>query len=131
MITAIIGIGRLVLRSKSPKVLHNMTADNKTQTDSGLIAIKIRTILDLKKVIGSREVTLLIPPATTLKALLRIMVKKWGQELATRLCEPDSLAPRPYIRLMVNGRDIAFLNRLETELREGDEVLILPPVSGG
>jgi molybdopterin converting factor small subunit len=32
---------------------------------------------------------------------------------------------------MVNGRDIAFLHRLKTELQEGDEVLILPPVAGG
>ena len=108
-----------------------MTNKDKNQKDAGLISIKIRTILDFKKVIGSREITLLVPPATTLKALLRIMIKKWGRELATRLCERDSNKPLPYIRLMVNGRDIAFLNRLETELREGDEVLILPPVSGG
>ena len=108
-----------------------MTAKNKNQKDTGLITIKIRSILDIKKVIGSREVTLQIPPATTLEALLEIMIKRWGKELAARLCEPDSLAPRPYIRLMVNGRDIAFLNRLETVLKEGDEVLILPPVSGG
>jgi molybdopterin synthase sulfur carrier subunit len=91
----------------------------------------VRTILDLKKIIGSGEVTLLIPSATTLKALLGIMVEKWGQELSNRICEPDTIRPLPYIRLMVNGRDIAFLNRLETELKEGDEVLILPPVSGG
>lgn len=108
-----------------------MTAKDKNQRDSGLIAIKIRTILDLKKVIGSGEVTLLIPPATSLKALLGIMIEKWGHELAARICEPDAIRPLPYIRLMVNGRDIAFLNRLETELQEGDEVLILPPVSGG
>jgi len=108
-----------------------MTDKDKNQKDSGLISIKIRTILDLKKAIGSREVTLLIPPATTLQALLDIMVEKWGKQLATRLCEPDSTRPLPHIRLMVNGRDIAFLNRLDTELQEGDEVLILPPVSGG
>jgi molybdopterin synthase sulfur carrier subunit len=108
-----------------------MIAKDKNQKDSGLITIKIRTILDLKKAIGSGEVTLQVPPATTLQALLGIMVKKWGKRLSTRLCEPDSIRPLPYIRLMVNGRDIAFLNRLETELQQGDEVLILPPVSGG
>ena len=108
-----------------------MTAENQNRTDSDLIEIKVRTILDLKKAIGSGEVTLMIPPATTLQELLGIMVKKWGKKLAKRICEPDSLRPLPYIRLMVNGRDIAFLNRLETELQEGDEVLMLPPVSGG
>lgn len=108
-----------------------MTDEDKNQTDTGQIAVKVRTILDLKKIIGSGEATLLIPPASTLKELLGIMIEKWGQELATRICEPDAIRPLPYIRLMVNGRDIAFLNRLETELQEGDEILILPPVSGG
>jgi molybdopterin converting factor small subunit len=38
----------------------------------------------------------------------------------------------PYIRLMVNGRDIAFLEKkMETALQEGDEILIFPPVGGG
>ena len=109
-----------------------MTTDkDKDQTDSALMTIKVRTILNLKKIIGSGEVTLLIPPGSTLKALLGILIEKWGQKLATRICEPDGIRPLPYIRLMVNGRDIAFLNRLDTELQEGDEVLILPPVSGG
>jgi molybdopterin synthase sulfur carrier subunit len=108
-----------------------MTDKDKYQTDTELMTVKVRTILDLKKILGSGEVTLLIPPATTLKALLGIMVEKWGPELANRICEPDTIRPLPYIRLMINGRDIAFLNRLETELKEGDEVLILPPVSGG
>ena len=108
-----------------------MTATKKGQTNSGLISIKIRTILDLKKTIGSGEVMLSIPPASTLQDLVDIMIKRWGRKLATRMCEPESTRPLPYIRLMVNGRDIAFLNRLETQLQEGDEVLILPPVSGG
>jgi len=32
---------------------------------------------------------------------------------------------------MVNGQTISFLDGMETLLKEGDEVLILPPVSGG
>jgi molybdopterin converting factor small subunit len=39
--------------------------------------------------------------------------------------------PLPKIRILVNGRDIGFLNGMETELRDGDEVLMLPLVGGG
>lgn len=96
-----------------------------------MITVKVRTILDLKKIIGSGEVVLSVPEQSTLEELLATMTKRWGDELASRLFEPKSTSVLPYIRLMVNGRDIAFLNRMETVLENGDKVLILPPVSGG
>jgi molybdopterin converting factor small subunit len=39
--------------------------------------------------------------------------------------------PRREIAVLVNGRNIRFLDRLETKLCEGDEVAIFPPVYGG
>jgi molybdopterin synthase sulfur carrier subunit len=97
----------------------------------GLITVKIRTILDFKRILGKREVEISIPEKSTLQELLLKMVDTWGDELGSRLFEPNSRIPLSHIRLMVNGQDIAFLNRLETVLKEGDEILILPPVGGG
>jgi molybdopterin synthase sulfur carrier subunit len=54
-----------------------------------------------------------------------------GDKLSARLFGPDSGAVVPYVRIMVNGHAIQFLQGMETPLREGDEVLILPPASGG
>jgi len=91
----------------------------------------VRTILHLKRIIGSGEVALSVPEGSTLEELLVTMVKRWGKKLSSRLFESNSTIPLPYIRLMVNGRDIGFLNKLETKLQGGDEILILPPVAGG
>jgi molybdopterin synthase sulfur carrier subunit len=96
-----------------------------------MITVKVHTILTLKKILGKGEVEISVPGETTLGELLAVMVDRKGDELASYLFEPKSNRVRPYIRLMVNGRDIAFLNRMETVLQNGDEVLILPPVSGG
>ena len=96
-----------------------------------LITLKVRTILDFKKILGKREVEISIPEKSTLQELLLKMVGTWGDELRSRLFEPNSTSPLPHIRLMVNGQDIAFLNGMETVLEEGDEILILPPVGGG
>jgi molybdopterin synthase sulfur carrier subunit len=38
---------------------------------------------------------------------------------------------REYVILMKNRKNIESLDGLETELAEGDEVAILPPVAGG
>ena len=96
-----------------------------------LITIKVQTILYLKKIVGAREIEISVPSGCILQGLLEIMVDTWGDELATRLFEPNSTNLLPYRRLMVNGQDIGFLDGLNTLLQDGDEILIMPPVSGG
>jgi sulfur-carrier protein len=96
-----------------------------------MILVKVRTILTLKTIVGSGEIELSFPEGSTLGQLITTLVDRYGDDLASHLYEPNSKNLRPYIRLMVNGRDIAFLEGMETVLRNGDEVLILPPVSGG
>jgi sulfur-carrier protein len=96
-----------------------------------MITVKIRTILTIKQVLGKGELEFSIPEQSTLSDLVALLVGRWGDELSSLILDPRSHAVLPHIRFMVNGRDIAFLNRMETVLRDGDEVLMLPPVSGG
>jgi MoaD family protein len=96
-----------------------------------MIIVKVRTILTLKSIMGSGETELPFPEESTLRQLITTLVNKYGDDLVSQLYEPNSKNLRSYIRLMVNGQDIAFLKGMETVLRNGDEVLILPPVSGG
>ena len=92
-----------------------------------MITVKIRTILYLKIILGKGEVKIYVPKGSTLEELFATMVKRWGKKLSSRFFASNSTIPLPYIRLMVNVRDIAFLDKMETELQEGDEILILPP----
>jgi molybdopterin synthase sulfur carrier subunit len=96
-----------------------------------MITVKVRTILTIKKILGKGEIELSLPEKSTLKDLVTTLVNRSGDELASLLLEPETRNVLPHIRLMVNGRDIAFLEGMETVLQPGDEVLILPPVSGG
>jgi len=96
-----------------------------------LITVKVHTILDIKKVVGKREVQIVLPPGSTVADLLEQMVKSWGEGLSSLLFEVDSHKLFSHIQIMVNGRAIAFLNGMGTEIADGDEVLILPPVAGG
>jgi len=96
-----------------------------------LITVKVHTILTIKKILGKGAVELSVSEGSTLGELLTTMVNRWGHELAESLFEAESRDVLPHIRLMVNGQDITFLDGMETVLQNGDEVLILPPVSGG
>ncbi|MDI7277969.1 MAG: MoaD/ThiS family protein [Anaerolineae bacterium] len=93
--------------------------------------VTLHTILELKQIVGQRRTEIDLPPGATVEDFLACLRERWGDRLSAHLFDPESGAVLPHMRIMVNGRTIQFLKGMETPLQEGDEVLILPPVSGG
>lgn len=50
--------------------------------------------------------------------------------LKERLCD-DAGELRRFVNIFVNGEDVRFLSGLQTPLKTGDEVSIVPAVAGG
>jgi molybdopterin synthase sulfur carrier subunit len=96
-----------------------------------LIRIKIRTSLDFKKIFGQGRFEVSSHEGVSLKDFLDQLVERYGDELAARLFDPDDGKIASHVMLMVNGQNINFLDKLDTVLQDGDEILILPPVAGG
>jgi MoaD family protein len=93
--------------------------------------VTLHTILGIKEIIGQRLTEIELPDGSTIEEFLTTVRERWGDRLSARLFHPDSGAILPYVRIMVNGQAIDFLDGMQTSLKDGDEVLILPPVSGG
>lgn len=68
--------------------------------------------------------------AENLGQLLHGLAKDFGERLAVRLLE-ESGEPRRFVSIFVNDRDFRFTGGIQTKLMDGDEVCILPAVSGG
>ena len=96
-----------------------------------MIRVKVHTILGLKEIIGQREIEISVPEQSNLSDVLSHMVETWGEKLSSRLFEPGTDQVSSHIRLMVNGRDMAFLNGMETVIQDGDEIFLFPPAFGG
>ena len=64
----------------------------------------------------------------TVGEVLDALYDRYG-ELQSRISEDGSL--RRFVNVYVGGEDIRFLDGLETEVSDGDEVTILPAVAGG
>ena len=94
------------------------------------IRVRLCTVLGLKKILGQKEVEVSVPDGLTVNGLLSWMVDRWGAEVSHYVYQPGG-GLLPYLRLMINGRSIEFLNGMETELQDGDEFLILPILTGG
>jgi MoaD family protein len=93
--------------------------------------ITIHTILEIRQALGQRLIEADLPQDSTVEDLLVYMKKKWGEKLDSHLFHPDNGQVLEHLRIMVNGQTIRFLKGMNTQLKEDDEVLIMPLVSGG
>jgi MoaD family protein len=93
--------------------------------------ITLYTILGIKQAIGENKVEIEFPHVSTIEDFLAFMKRRWGEKLYPQLFDPADNRLNPHVRVMVNGQTIQFLQGMSTPLKEGDEVLILPPASGG
>jgi len=66
----------------------------------------------------------------TLEEALRAVSEKHGR-LFEQYVFDEKGNVRSHLLFLVNGRSIALLKGLNTKLRDGDEIAILPPVGGG
>ena len=67
----------------------------------------------------------------TVGEIIDKFIKEYGKKLDKTLLDPGSKTLRQFILILVNGRNINFLDGLNTKLAEGDVVAITPPIGGG
>jgi len=67
--------------------------------------------------------------AATIGAVVEELERKFPG-LKERLCDEQGRVRR-FVNIYINGDDIRFLNSLETSVKGGDEVSIVPAIAGG
>ncbi len=90
--------------------------------------VKIRFSSALSNVTHARETTLELGN-TTVKAVLDKLVETYGGDFEKRILDKGEV--RRFVNLYVNGEDIRHLSGLSTNVKDSDEISILPAVSGG
>jgi len=65
----------------------------------------------------------------TVGALVEDLEKKYPG-IRERICDEQGRVRR-FVNLYLNGDDIRFLQQLETKVKDGDEISIVPAIAGG
>lgn len=90
------------------------------------MAIEVRVPTALRRLTGGQKVVYGEGP--TVAALVEQLDRQFPG-FRTELLEDGQ--PRRFVNIYVNDEDIRYLDRLETSVRDGDVVSILPAVAGG
>ncbi|MFX0206922.1 MAG: ubiquitin-like small modifier protein 1 [Candidatus Hodarchaeota archaeon] len=94
-----------------------------------VLKITVKFFATLRKTVKDKEIMLEVEEGTTILHLLEIIVNIYPS-LHDQIFNVKTEL-REWIKILINGRNIIFLNGLKTELNYGDEVALFPPVAGG
>lgn len=91
------------------------------------MSVLVRIPTPLQKLVGDKsEVSV---EAGTLRDAVSKLAEQNG-EIKARLLD-DSGELRRFVNVYVNEEDVRFLQKLDTPLKDGDEVSIVPAIAGG
>jgi molybdopterin synthase sulfur carrier subunit len=93
--------------------------------------IQVKGYLNLREAIGQQPFEE-VAEGTTVRALVQQLALELGDDFSQMFAHLTTGAKQPSIALLVNGRHCSHLPAgLDTELQDGDEVAVFPPVMGG
>ncbi len=68
--------------------------------------------------------------ATTVQEAIEQLVSRFGENFKIRILDSTG-KPNPLLNFYVNGKNVKFLGDIQTSLKNGDEITVLPAVAGG
>jgi MoaD family protein len=96
------------------------------------VKIKVEYIGHIKNITDNRrEEEVETSEDVTVAKLLTMLSKRYGEPFRKAIYEPKGSDIKPNYIITVNGYLLNQLKGLETKLKKGDHVTLLPIVSGG
>ena len=94
------------------------------------MTITVKFVGALRHASGAGELALDCTDDVSIRELISEITKELPA-LKRSLIDQQLEDPRPNVLILVNGKEISVLNGLETNLQNGDEVVLVPVVHGG
>ena len=94
------------------------------------VKVNIRLLGVFRGLSGKSQISLNLKKPTVRSVVLKL-AESLSVEAKRLLVDPELNDPRPNALILVNGKEINVLKGLETELKDGDEVALIPVSHGG
>jgi molybdopterin synthase sulfur carrier subunit len=91
--------------------------------------LRVKFLATLYELTGVLKTEVEAPDGLTIRGLIDVLAGKYAKLREELLDEGGNL--KPMYNILVNGRAVEWLNGLDTRLKDGDEVVFIPPAAGG
>jgi MoaD family protein len=96
------------------------------------VKIIVKGYFNLQKAMDDKSRVEVEKTSATIREVLDDLSHRFGREFIETVYDSDTGQPAAHIMLLVNGRNYLSLpGRLDTELKDGDEMALFPPIAGG
>lgn len=92
--------------------------------------VNFRFVGSFRNIANKSKATLELSEGAQLKEAIKRVIKEFPK-IERALIDQELGDPRPNTLIIVNGREISALKGLETILKDGDEVVLIPVSHGG
>ena len=92
--------------------------------------VGIRSTLHISKILSGRSISIDLNGSMSLRELLKELTNTYGHEFYNAVCDEGGY-PANKVAILINGVSAVAKDGVDTIINEGDDILIMPIISGG
>ena len=96
-----------------------------------MIGVTVRSAMSIAQALGGRRIEVTLDENADVSKLLVNLSETYGEAFYRHIYKKDGSTRDGYFSVLLNGRNIFAFEGFGCVLKEGDDVLILPAISGG
>ncbi|MFX1532738.1 MAG: ubiquitin-like small modifier protein 1 [Promethearchaeota archaeon] len=97
-------------------------------TEQKNIKVTVKFFANFREVIKEGTIETELEDGVDISRLLQVLCNSYN--LQDQLFDEKNEL-RKWVKILINGRNIDFLEGIKTKLNSGDEIAVFPPVAGG
>jgi len=95
------------------------------------VNVEVRFLGIFQRLSGKKRFKLKLEEPATVRKVVMNLTETFSSEFKRVLVDSQLDDPRPNALILVGGKDISVLQGLETEVKDTEEIVLLPMVHGG
>jgi len=96
-----------------------------------VINVEVKFLGVFRQFSGRNRVLVKLEKTSTVRKIIEKLIEAFSSDFKLTLVDPELEDPRPNALILVNGKEISVLQGLETEVEDGDEIVLVPVSHGG